>query len=254
MTCKNCGTSVQGMGFCPNCGRKIEISQDPQPSPAVEPPPQSVQSPTALAPQPPVTPQTPQGTLGQPAGVASGPAPNSGAPQSNRSNRGLLISLIVVGSLIAASGVAFTALSFFPELLPGFPDSEQTEQVQPGEYGFDPALDTLWDECESGKFGSCDELYFVSREGSEYEEFGASCGGRSDAPGLCETIGGTEGAGARPGDDPELDLLWNECADGNFQACDDLFLASEAGSDYENFGVTCGDRGDPVGDCVARSQ
>lgn len=252
MTCKNCGASVQGMGFCPNCGQKIEISHDPRRSPAAGSPAPSVQPPPPA--QPAFNPQSRKGTPGQSGGVTSGPAPHYGGQQPNRSNRGLLIALLVVGSLIAASGVAFAAFSFFPELFPGTSDSQQTQEAQPGEYGFDPALDTLWDECESGQFGSCDELYFVSREGSEYEEFGATCGGRSDAPGLCETIGGSEDAGARPGDDPELDLLWNECADGNFQACDDLFLASEAGSEYENFGVTCGDRGDPVGDCVARFQ
>lgn len=44
------------------------------------------------------------------------------------------------------------------------------------------------------------------------------------------------------GDDPALDALWDRCAAGFGQACDDLFDRSQLGSDYEDFGVTCGRR------------
>jgi hypothetical protein len=50
------------------------------------------------------------------------------------------------------------------------------------------------------------------------------------------------------GDDPELDRLWAACADGSGQACDDLFQQSPVGSEYERFGVSCGDR-DGILDC-----
>ena len=50
------------------------------------------------------------------------------------------------------------------------------------------------------------------------------------------------------GDDPELDRLWRACADGSGQACDDLFRESPVGSEYERFGVSCGDR-DGILDC-----
>jgi hypothetical protein len=45
-------------------------------------------------------------------------------------------------------------------------------------YGDDPALDALWDACEAGDAQACDDLYMDSPLGSEYEEFGGSCGGR----------------------------------------------------------------------------
>lgn len=44
------------------------------------------------------------------------------------------------------------------------------------------------------------------------------------------------------GDDPVLDALWDACAEGEGTACDELWESSPVGSDYEEFGVTCGDR------------
>ncbi len=44
------------------------------------------------------------------------------------------------------------------------------------------------------------------------------------------------------GDDPTLDGLWDSCEAGDGQACDDLFLQSPSGSEYEDFGDTCGNR------------
>ncbi len=66
-----------------------------------------------------------------------------------------------------------------------------------------------------------------------------------------QPIGGDTGTGIDPtagepfafGDDPELDVLYTACADGDFVACDDLYFASPIGSEYEAFALTCGDRG-----------
>lgn len=44
------------------------------------------------------------------------------------------------------------------------------------------------------------------------------------------------------GDDPALDALWRSCEDGSGAACDELFEQAPVGSDYEQFGVSCGDR------------
>ena len=44
------------------------------------------------------------------------------------------------------------------------------------------------------------------------------------------------------GDDPELDALYDSCAGGDGAACDELYLNSAAGSEYEQFAGTCGDR------------
>jgi hypothetical protein len=44
------------------------------------------------------------------------------------------------------------------------------------------------------------------------------------------------------GDDPELDALWDACADGDDGACDELFQVSPIDSGYEAFGDSCGGR------------
>ena len=44
------------------------------------------------------------------------------------------------------------------------------------------------------------------------------------------------------GDDPTLDALYDQCAAGSGQACDDLFNLSPVGSAYESFAITCGNR------------
>ncbi len=56
--------------------------------------------------------------------------------------------------------------------------------------------------------------------------------------------GGTSGFGSGDsyGDDPELDALWDACEDGDGEACDDLYFQSPLGSEYEEFGDTCGGR------------
>ena len=53
--------------------------------------------------------------------------------------------------------------------------------------------------------------------------------------------GGLPGPKER-GDSPELDALWDACAAGFGQACDDLFARATMGSEYEDFGATCGRR------------
>lgn len=45
------------------------------------------------------------------------------------------------------------------------------------------------------------------------------------------------------GDDPDLDALWDACADGFGGACDRLYYDSPFDTRYEQFGNTCGDRG-----------
>jgi hypothetical protein len=58
----------------------------------------------------------------------------------------------------------------------------------------------------------------------------------------------TDGPDTR-GDDPALDALWDSCAAGVGTACDELWESAPIGSDYERFGVTCGDR-DRILDCA----
>jgi hypothetical protein len=47
------------------------------------------------------------------------------------------------------------------------------------------------------------------------------------------------------GSEDDLDGLRDDCADGDFEACDDLYLSADIGSDLEEFGSTCGGTADP---------
>lgn len=125
---------------------------------------------------------------------------------------------------------------------------------EPFTYGDDADLDELWDACEAGDPDACDSLYLDSPIGSEYEEFGLSCGGVvPDAEyGDCAEVldsadfdNGDDEIGVDPytyGDDPALDEMWDDCEDGRPEACDDLFRESPVDSEYEEFGRTCGGR------------
>jgi hypothetical protein len=46
----------------------------------------------------------------------------------------------------------------------------------------------------------------------------------------------------RKGESAELDALWDACASGYGQACDALFEQAPMGSEYEDFGASCGGR------------
>ena len=78
-----------------------------------------------------------------------------------------------------------TSTSLVPTTLDEFDDFEDFEG--PFDYGDDALLDSLFDGCDAGFFADCDDLYFESPVASEYEWFGATCGGRFDwNPGNCE--------------------------------------------------------------------
>ncbi|WP_282944283.1 DUF4190 domain-containing protein [Cellulomonas endometrii] len=124
-------------------------------------------------------------------------------------------------------------------------------------YGDDEALDALWDACESGDAAACDELYSSAPSGSDYEEFGATCGGLTDGTEFCDTAEEavpeeeTTSGAQTYGDDPALDALWDACEAGSGTACDDLYWQSESGSAYEEFGTTCGNRVEFAASCAA---
>ena len=122
--------------------------------------------------------------------------------------------------------------------------------VAGGSYGDDPTLDALYDSCAVGDLEACDALWFQSPIGSDYEAFGSICGGLESSPQF-----GTCADGSEPmnyGDDAELDALYDACTGGDLEACDDLYLFSPIGSDYEAYGNTCGGRSaeNLFGDCL----
>ena len=54
------------------------------------------------------------------------------------------------------------------------------------------------------------------------------------------------------GDDPTLDRLYDSCSAGDLAACDDLYMASAFGSEYEAFAISCGGTSDGAyGSCEA---
>jgi hypothetical protein len=103
-------------------------------------------------------------------------------------------------------------------------------------FGDSPHYDALWRRCETGDFLACDLLYTHSDMGTEYEEFGRSCGSRSEPDPIGELCIFLHGDG------PNLDQLHTECLDGDFAACDGLYGFSAVGSDYAQVGATCGNR------------
>lgn len=115
---------------------------------------------------------------------------------------------------------------------------------EPMVYGDDSDLDALYDACSAGDMVACDNLYLTAPVGSEYEEFGMTCGGIDEGYGVCSFDYEQEWSdqAAAYGDDAHLDGLWDECADGELSSCDDLYLESGWDTEYEEFGSTCGER------------
>ena len=121
--------------------------------------------------------------------------------------------------------------------------------IEYGKYGSDDALDRLYDLCDGGDMAACDQLYMESPLGSEYEEFGDTCGGTQAGGDYCDVSSQPEpeptedpavSGGGSYGEDPALDALWDACAGGDMAACDQLYMDSPLGSEYEEFGDTCG--------------
>jgi hypothetical protein len=97
--------------------------------------------------------------------------------RSGREGRGLAAVGIILGAITTALFVVFTIVVGVGVLgdIGGLKRS----------YGDDAALDQLWDQCEAGDMLACDDLYRGSIFGSEYEEFGKTCGFRTTGEGLC---------------------------------------------------------------------
>jgi actin-like ATPase involved in cell morphogenesis len=66
--------------------------------------------------------------------------------------------------------------------------SPPTTQGLPQDFGDDPILDGFYSRCAAGDFIGCDELYFNAPAGSNYEAFGATCGGQplENLDGACQ--------------------------------------------------------------------
>lgn len=87
-------------------------------------------------------------------------------------------------TLLEECGVELEDMWIFPE---GGMPSDYREMARPRDevdgpytYGDDTGFDALWDACEAGSGAACDELYFESPFGSEYEAYGYTCGNRME--------------------------------------------------------------------------
>lgn len=132
--------------------------------------------------------------------------------------------------------------------------------------GSSRVLDGLVAECAGGDLRACDQLFRAAPVGSDYEDYGDTCGGRQPAGTsvLCieaEFAGtGTPGTTAPAttavpvgipdptiepvdlGDDPAFDLLAQQCYDGDMEACDTLYRSTAPLSDYRSFADSCAGR------------
>ena len=145
----------------------------------------------------------------------------------------------------------------------------QDTPTPPTGLGTDAELDGLAQQCFDGDLVACDHLFLQSPVGSDYEQYADTCAGRQEAgtesycglgPSGTEPIEPTESteAGGPPdttevssgeptppanlGSDPALDALATECYVGDMDACDDLYLQSDEGTEYRTYGDTCAGR------------
>lgn len=193
-----------------------------------------------------------------------GPPPIPFTPQGSSGGSGRTWILVGVGvALLFVVGIGALAVALVAGGSDDNPTGAAAEPTAPvpvtdaATPGTDAEMDALWVACADGDMQACDDLFVRSEVGSEYEEFGRTCGGRVDDALLCVDAftggdSGTTEAGSTlpeagpeappPGTDAAMDELWMACADEDWEACDDLFFESGIGSEYEEFGRTCGYR------------
>jgi len=105
--------------------------------------------------------------------------------RSGQAGKGMAIAGIVLGAL-SIVGWVVVAVLFLAVVQSGvlediqndprFTDPQYNSSVH--EYGDDARLDALYDSCRGGDDDACHDLFLGSPSGSEYEDFGATCGGR----------------------------------------------------------------------------
>ncbi|MBY5161989.1 hypothetical protein [Salsipaludibacter albus] len=176
-TCGECGRLRPAEGACPHCGAVAGWDWPVTPPPTTGPA-------TAGTTRP--GPGTPPPAPDLSAGAT--PAAGSGSGNSGCGRVVLVVALVFV--VLMALG----AIGLFV-LFRSVGDAEVNFDIDEGgtiefdgsaSYGDDPVLDGLWDDCEGGDMGACDDLYFQAPFGSEYEEFGDTCGGRREPGGICD--------------------------------------------------------------------
>lgn len=145
------------------------------------------------------------------------------------------------------------------------PEPEPTADPGPelGPHGLPLAeeqyYDELMEQCASGDMFGCDLLSWDSPVDSHWWEFGNSCGGAGTETYWCDPER-TEhplrpGAGfigeVEPWKQEIAQLAYDACGAGDDHGCDALFMLVEFGSEWEVFGLNCGERGREPGEDLA---
>ncbi|MFW7414406.1 hypothetical protein [Demequina sp. SO4-18] len=91
---------------------------------------------------------------------------------------GLVLGMLVTIAVTAALTWAIAWTAFEADQPAAESGQAGSEYAEGGAYGDDAYLDGLWDQCAVGDDAACDDLYQESPYGSEYEEFGDTCGER----------------------------------------------------------------------------
>lgn len=145
------------------------------------------------------------------------------------------------------------------------PDSTETTQttdtttpdnsdIPPGQdprniLGDDEDLNDLANACfDPGDMFACDQLFAATEVDSDLEAYSQTCGGRIEeqdgAPDCADRFDVSVPDAAPPADFDDVDFndLADQCFEGDFGACDQLFQDTPVGSDAEAYGSTCGER------------
>ena len=123
------------------------------------------------------------GPAAQPYGAPANPY-SASAPATSGKRTGLIVALVGVGilaiiaiAIVVVWNVVGGAVRTGIDVI-----EEQGNSLLQGEtYGDNPELDAMWDGCAAGDGAACDDLYLNSEFGTQYEEFGNTCGGRFEA-------------------------------------------------------------------------
>jgi len=114
--------------------------------------------------------------------------------------------LIALAVLLAACGTTEVAEEVVAPAAPAPAPAPKPEPVkEPYAYGDDAELDALWDGCAEGAEGDCDDLYWLSPIGSEYEAYALERVNELAGLDLLDDQAITDALGA----EFFLDMIWN---------------------------------------------
>jgi hypothetical protein len=94
--------------------------------------------------------------------------------------RGLAVAGLVLGYATLLLSIGFWVLVATTDTTDTTDVPDPTPATSIAGFGSDPQLDALARDCEGGDFPACDRLWLQGTEGSSYEDYGDTCGGRQE--------------------------------------------------------------------------